>query len=473
MTSSGSRLRVVVDSSSLRQTGGNVTKGDWPSLRAAARLGRLSLHLPSCVLQELVDLRTRDLKQLSKLERDASMLRTQLFTRAPADAPRPLTEDQIVELVRDYRDELTGWFADAGSVLDEPHVSHTEIVERILAKRRPFNESERGYRDALIWYSTLECAAESDTILLTANTKDFASRGTGDDEHVLAEDLQADVADRQWPPTRVTLVASTSRLLARVLPDWGKSEVREAWSSYITSESAVAALDQLLNNHLGHELLAPPRDVPQFLWSVGVRSVDAVSAVHDVRLVDDGDGWYRVHARVSSSGRVGGYAWTWGDPDASLDGFALWDDWGGLTEYFASDTLRPIDVVVAARFRPLLEVDALDIVEAWASDQQPRRGDDRRRVQRALRALLFMLQQHIDNPSFIADVLSDHLDEFSMIVRGVISEWESLAESVPGRYVTLVSDNLPTVLADPAGLQALRRDLEAATAALDAVDESC
>ncbi|MGO9872699.1 MAG: hypothetical protein ACLPVY_02780, partial [Acidimicrobiia bacterium] len=78
MTAITSELRVIVDTSTLRQTGGSLMKGDWPALRAAARLGLLTLHLPSCVLQELVDLRERDLKKLSKLEVDASTLRRQL-----------------------------------------------------------------------------------------------------------------------------------------------------------------------------------------------------------------------------------------------------------------------------------------------------------------------------------------------------------------------------------------------------------
>ena len=81
-----------------------------------------------------------------------------------------------------------------------------------------------------------------------------------------------------------------------------------------------------------------------------------------------------------------------------------------------------------------------------------------------------MLQQHIDNPSFITDVLSEDLDEFSLVVGGVVTQWEAVAESVAGRYPTLVHDNVPTVLQDVAGLRALMRDLDAALEALEPPD---
>jgi hypothetical protein len=126
----------VVDTSALRQTGGDLTKGDWPSVRAAARLGVLTLHLPSPALQELVDLRQRDLEKLSRLEGDASRLRKQLFGSADADRPSTMSDAEIRVLARNYRKEVIAWFNETGSVLDEPRVSHAELVERILAKRR-------------------------------------------------------------------------------------------------------------------------------------------------------------------------------------------------------------------------------------------------------------------------------------------------------------------------------------------------
>lgn len=252
------------------------------------------------------------------------------------------------------------------------------------------------------------------------------------------------------------------------MPDnWGESDVRSAWSNFVTSQAAVQAIDRLLEERLGHEFTSPPPCAPHFLWAVGIRSVDDVTAVDDVRLVDDGDGWYRMHARLSTSAHIGGYAWIWGDPDANLEGFVPWDDWDGLTEYLASETSRPVDIVVAARFRPLVEIAELDVVEAWSSDRPPRTGDARRRVHRELYTLLLMLQQHIDNPSFIAHVLSERLGEFSFIVGGRITQWEALAESVAGRYPTLVYENVPTVLQDVAGLRALMGDLDAALKALE------
>jgi hypothetical protein len=469
-----SRLQIVIDTSVLRQAKGNLSLGDWPILRAAARLGLFYLRLPAVVLQEVVDHRRRDLLQLMEMERKVARLRTELLGRVLGETPqpadqRPLNEAQIQEMCADYANQVRAWFEEAGSVLDHPSVPHHELVERVLARRRPFSEGEKGYRDALIWYSTLECARSGSVILFSANTKDFARAHDGSYE--LADDLAVDLEALGLPPDRVSLTTTMSALVRAVIPEWDDGGVQAAWSAYISSEAGLSALDQLLDDRMGRELTAPPPDAPPWLWSIGLRSVDAVTSVDDIQTVPESDGWYRVHARVSCTGRLGGYAWAWGDSNVDIGDFAVWDDWGGLTEYYVSDSPKSAAVVVAARFRPLIEVEGLDIASVTLPEVLAREGqvDELTRVGRSLKALLLMLNLHGDRPEFLADVLGDSASEFEMLVSGVIAEWEAIADDVPGRYPTLSIDNLAIVLEDAAGLRALRRDLELATVAVDGV----
>lgn len=467
---SPSPRQVVVDTSVIRRTRGDLTAGDWPVLRAAARLGLVHLRLPSVVLQELVDHRRRDLAKLQELERKVNQQRRDLLGDDDGLSSRTLalSDAQLNEACSIYAEFVSEWFRDAGSVLNDPDVSHSELVARVLERRRPFTDGERGYRDALIWYSALECANSEDVVLLTANTKDFAKDSGGQFE--LADDLVADLVLRGLPRSRITLVTTTSSLLADLLPDWDEGGVRSAWISYLQSDVGVHAINTLLDYRLGREFAVPPAAAPPPLWGLGLRSIERVNNVDEIRTVAETEGWYRVHARASCQGLVGGYAWSWGDPDGELGNFVLWDDWGGLTAYYVDQTARSVKVVVVARFRPLLEVEEFEIDRVDLAEQRAQDGtrERLRTVRRAFGALHRMLELHLDSPDFINDVCGDSVAEFELVVSGIVAQWEDVADALPGRYQTLVVDNIPTVVEEVAGLRALRHDLQMAMTALDA-----
>jgi hypothetical protein len=63
-------------------------------------------------------------------------------------------------------------------VLPLPDVDHKHLVDRDLSHKKPFNQSGRGYRDALIWLSCLKKLADdtSKLIVVSANKQDFGGR---------------------------------------------------------------------------------------------------------------------------------------------------------------------------------------------------------------------------------------------------------------------------------------------------------
>jgi hypothetical protein len=134
-----SRVQIVIDTSVLRQAKGNLGLGDWPILRAAARLGWFTLLLPAVVLQEVVDHRRRDLFQLMDFERKATRLRDELLGRSSSGTPQSadfpaLDEARIQEMCADYANQVRAWFEEVGSVLDHPSVAHHDLVERVLLR---------------------------------------------------------------------------------------------------------------------------------------------------------------------------------------------------------------------------------------------------------------------------------------------------------------------------------------------------
>lgn len=419
------------------------------------------------VVQELTAHRRRDLVDLDKrataLDKDHQRL---VGTSRSNLSPSPINRHVPVDRLCDqYRDDVVQWFEEAGAVLSDPSVSHSELVDRILAHRRPFTSDEKGYRDALIWYSVLERADDEPVVLLTANTKDFASKP----DNALAPELQDDLTARGLPKDRVTLLTSTGDLLNRVLPQAGEHKASAAWSLFAATAPFAARLDDWVDERLEIPFSAPPSSAPSWLFGIGVRSIDTVDDVVTTRFVDDGDGWYRVHARLSGTGRIGGYGWRWGDPDAEIAPFTLWDEWNGITEYYASTNLIEIEIDIAARWRPLTHLDSVEIVDVNPSNAPAGDPDEHRRARtiRAMRCLRAAVKNYAEDPAFVDDVQTN-----VALVAGVLRQWEVIADTVPGHYPALAVDNLDRVIEEPAGLRAMERQLTSALLKLENRD-SC
>jgi hypothetical protein len=72
-----------------------------------------------------------------------------------------------------------------------PQISHGGLVKRDLAERKPFAQSGKGYRDALIWLGFVDVIDQATTkaVVVTSNHNDFS----GDDKETLHPDLRADL----------------------------------------------------------------------------------------------------------------------------------------------------------------------------------------------------------------------------------------------------------------------------------------
>ena len=77
-----------------------------------------------------------------------------------------------------------------------PTTAHKDLVKRDLARKKPFQESGKGYRDALIWESIKSIASQSDDlfdipqiIFVNKNHKDFC------EDRILHPDLKSDLTN--------------------------------------------------------------------------------------------------------------------------------------------------------------------------------------------------------------------------------------------------------------------------------------
>jgi len=135
--------------------------------------------------------------------------------------PNPVHDLDSAQAAKHYAEEMRKRLEAAGAiVLATPKIFHDEVVERAIHRRKPFDNTGRGYKDALIWYSAMELIDTLDGgdvvqfICVTDNTADF-----GDENGDLHPDLRDEVIARRGD-------IEFSACLTRT--------VDEAWSKHIT-----------------------------------------------------------------------------------------------------------------------------------------------------------------------------------------------------------------------------------------------
>ena len=95
------------------------------------------------------------------------------------------------------------------SVLAYPNVTHEELVEWAIQRRKPFDQNGSGYRDSLIWKSAVALATTVDgQVVLLACDGDFK-----DSDDNLAENLRTDLVNRGLEEDKVVLVRSAKEFV--------------------------------------------------------------------------------------------------------------------------------------------------------------------------------------------------------------------------------------------------------------------
>lgn len=129
--------------------------------------------------------------------------------------PNPFHNFDSGEAAKQYAQEMRKRLETAGAIVPAtPKVSHGELVDRAIHRKRPFDNAGRGYRDALIWYSAMEAIDSVEAgddvqfICVTDNITDF-----GDKEGNLHSDLRDQVVTRR---SDITLSASLARTVGEV-----------------------------------------------------------------------------------------------------------------------------------------------------------------------------------------------------------------------------------------------------------------
>lgn len=161
--------------------------------------GEFTLGVPEVVIREVVRSYGKEAKRALKDVRSALGVVRELNIDVPSI-------DAVIW--HSERDTYENWLRttlDVAEVLPFPDTPHENLVDRILAERRPANENQESYRDALIWESILAVAHQM-PVAFISNDSDF-SEGK---ESRLAESLAKELIDQALSVDRVRLYKTVS-----------------------------------------------------------------------------------------------------------------------------------------------------------------------------------------------------------------------------------------------------------------------
>lgn len=209
------------------------------------------IFIPEVVIDEIVkqyDEKAEEyINSFNKALKKLSELSTSPITQTPIDAKG---------FISNYRNELNNRIKQLGiGIIPYPNTGHKIMVARELGKKKPFKDSTKGYRDALIWDSVMEhtqkYSSNCGIIFLTANTKDFADK----DKKDLHTDLIADCISNGIPTTSIRLVTDIQNFIDNEII-LRSTELKENFNQ-LQQDGGLGDIDfiQLIQDYISKDML--------------------------------------------------------------------------------------------------------------------------------------------------------------------------------------------------------------------------
>jgi hypothetical protein len=168
-------------------------KSTTRALFDACERDEVRIVVPSVVVDEVVNAAHGSFSVVRKRVREANRVLQHQF-----DSPKVIDEPDVDGLTSQFRTTFEQELRNHGvEVPDVTKASLQDVIDRDLAKRKPFDASGRGLRDALIWGAIAELAEDSEEdriIFVTRNKNDFADPS---DPSRLHQDLANELSDPQ------------------------------------------------------------------------------------------------------------------------------------------------------------------------------------------------------------------------------------------------------------------------------------
>ncbi len=195
-------MKVVLDTNIFLHTQKRLLHGvDFEILESALQRLGITIVVPRIVVAEAKNQYREALDEQRKTLKKLEILFLRPFSER-------FTDDFLPDAVKEYERALDARLEALNAIKpDHADIPHDDLVQRDLARRKPFTVGGKGYRDALIWEVIQRQIASADTVtyLITDNYTDF-----GDEAGELHPDLQEDLRQRRLPEGAVKLLRSVA-----------------------------------------------------------------------------------------------------------------------------------------------------------------------------------------------------------------------------------------------------------------------
>ena len=265
----GAQPVVVVDANTIVHGAWWLDSAAWTVLLYQSRVGAIRLVVPDLVLREAVG--------RFRAQVDEKVQAAHTAERNLGDIVRdgtPAREVDVEEVCGRYEEQLRRTIAAASAdVPDIPAMDIPTLVDRAIARSKPFDDKGTGFRDALLWANVLDVLRDEtgDVFLVSKDTTAFAD-GSALHPELVAE---AEAAAGRAP----TLLPS----VAAVLDALGHAEP----SLTAAALAALPAAEADLGEHVADVLLGfvVPARLPVTIRIVSV----VIGGVQLVRVAAGGD----------------------------------------------------------------------------------------------------------------------------------------------------------------------------------------
>lgn len=154
-----------------------------------------TVYIPEVVVDESIN-KYREKTRECKLKIDRGISDFKRLTGKDVE-DNPISDEFILKESEKYARSFRKQLQELGiKIIPYPSISHQELVKRDLARKKPFQETGKGYRDALIWESVKSICEKSlslfenpKIIFVNKNHKDFCEEG------LLHPDLKEDLVN--------------------------------------------------------------------------------------------------------------------------------------------------------------------------------------------------------------------------------------------------------------------------------------
>lgn len=185
-------MKVVLDSNILI-TDFNLHSPSFTVLFESSRNKRIDLFIPQVVFDEVVN---KYQQQISKMHSEISTQIRKYNKLTSNSFENPIKSEFVQDAVNAYSAKIKSIFEEHKvTILPYPDVDHEFIAKKAMLNKKPFNSSEKGYRDNLIWENIKKITADEnpdaivspELVFITSNYKDFSGKSNELHEELIEE----------------------------------------------------------------------------------------------------------------------------------------------------------------------------------------------------------------------------------------------------------------------------------------------